>query len=193
MERLTIKPMKPWLFDCWPGPMALSLPQPKLTDGLQSVLSAWINAKLAFFRMWYHLWKLITEKEDRNGPVFLPSSKLQLWYYYWTLHGHFCYLLYKDFYNIIKQCHVLPPVKLHIHYPFWWLAQRFVFFFSLNNIYYLFSLVSFYGVRTSFSILIDVAMMCLDTFSLISLWILWGVDHDMQFMLFLAWPQTGIE
>lgn len=43
------------------------------------------------------------------------------------------------------------------------------FFFFLNNIYYLFSLVSFYGVYTSFSILTDVAMICSDTFSLISL------------------------
>lgn len=43
------------------------------------------------------------------------------------------------------------------------------FFFFLNNVYYLFSLVSLYGVCTSFSVLIDVAMICLDTFSLISL------------------------
>ena len=103
------------------------------------------------------------------------------------MHGHFRYFLYNDLY-IIKQCH--PENYKYIIFSDDWLN---IFFFFLNNVYYLFSLVSLYGVCTSFSVLIDVAMICLDTFSLISLWILWGVDHDMQFMLFLAWPRTGIE
>ena len=98
---------------------------------------------------------------------------------------YFCHLRNYNFDIIIKQCMVTfaifctmtcislsnamffhPENYKYIIFSDDWLN---IFFFFLNNIYYLFSLVSLYGVCTSFSVLIDVAMICLDTFSLISL------------------------
>lgn len=120
------------------------------------------SSQMAFSLCWVHgsteslhfsgcdiiFWKLITEKEDKNGPVFLPSSN----YNFDIIIKHcmvtFAVCCTKTF--IISLSNAVLPTHKATHTLSLMIGST--FFFFLNNIYYLFSLVSFYGVYIIFYI-----------------------------------------
>lgn len=181
-----IIPTGPWALEGWPGGQAsVTAPAKVAHDVPQCMLSEWMHGKLAFFRLQHSYLRIDNWKRREK------------WYCVSAIFDILIFILLLNIIVIIATFYTMIYIFLN-NATFSHLANSkciillgWLIISFLNKVYSILSLVFLHKVHTSFSIFKDIAVICLGTFSLISLWTHWGIAHSILFLLSIALQLTG--